>query len=186
MAWALAGARPELVHFSDLLRSRRVFGDFAAIDVYRWICLRGSHDLRPRICTAGQAPAERELEKFIHEGKLILGACNGFQIMVKLGCCPDGQRITSLRLCPSFRTTASTFQDVGFGCAFFSNPLLPAYLLADWILLISRFATAKARYSRWTKNCCSGWRLRDACPAAMRMRRLESRRRNSRIIRMVR
>ena len=37
-----------------------------------------------------------ELEKFIGQGKLIMGACNGFQIMVKLGLLPglDGEYFT--------------------------------------------------------------------------------------------
>jgi phosphoribosylformylglycinamidine synthase len=38
----------------------------------------------------------RDLERFIHEGKLIMGVCNGFQIMIKLGLLPglDGDYST--------------------------------------------------------------------------------------------
>ena len=87
-AWQLAGARPSLVHFSDLLAQPQRLRDFAALMFIGGFAY-GDH------MTSGHVFALRakhklsgEIERFIGQGKLIIGACNGFQIMVKLGLLP--------------------------------------------------------------------------------------------------
>jgi phosphoribosylformylglycinamidine synthase subunit PurQ / glutaminase len=87
-AWELAGARPELVHFNDLLERPSRLHDFAALMFIGGFSY-GDH------MTSGHVFALRTrhrlsgaLEQFIKDGKLIMGACNGFQIMVKIGLLP--------------------------------------------------------------------------------------------------
>ncbi len=87
-AWELAGARAERVHFNDLLAQPSRLHDFAALMFIGGFSY-GDH------MTSGHVFALRtrhrmskDLERFIHEGKLILGVCNGFQIMVKIGLLP--------------------------------------------------------------------------------------------------
>ncbi len=87
-AWQLAGAQPEFVHLNDLLSSPAKLHDFAALMFIGGFAY-GDH------MTSGHVFAFRirhrmrgELEKFIRQGKLIMGVCNGFQIMVKLGLLP--------------------------------------------------------------------------------------------------
>ena len=65
-------------------------------DVYRRIRLRRSHDLRSRLRAASQTSSERRNGEIHRAGKLIMGVCNGFQIMVKLGLLPglDGDYFT--------------------------------------------------------------------------------------------
>jgi len=86
--WELAGARPELVHFSDLLARPSRLRDFAALMFIGGFSF-GDH------MTSGHVFALRakhrmsgELAKFIEDSKLIMGVCNGFQIMVKIGLLP--------------------------------------------------------------------------------------------------
>ena len=95
-AWEFAGAKPELIHFSDLLAQPALLRDFAAL-MFGGGFAYGDH------MTSGHVFASRarhrlsgELEKFIAQGKLIMGVCNGFQIMVKLGLLPglDGDYFT--------------------------------------------------------------------------------------------
>jgi len=88
VAWEMAGARAERVHFSDILARPARLGDYAAL-MFIGGFSHGDH------MTSGHAFALRaryrlskELETFIRRGKLILGVCNGFQIMVKLGLLP--------------------------------------------------------------------------------------------------
>ena len=87
-AWQQAGAAPKCVHLNDLLERPAQLHDFAAlmfIGGFSYGDHMGSglvfaHRLRHHI--------RDELQKFIADGKLILGVCNGFQIMTKLGLLP--------------------------------------------------------------------------------------------------
>jgi len=87
-AWELAGAHPVLMHLTDLLAQPERLYDFAALMFIGGFSY-GDH------MTSGHVFALRvkhrmsgALERFIRQGKLVLGVCNGFQIMVKLGLLP--------------------------------------------------------------------------------------------------
>lgn len=110
-AWRLAGARPSLIHFSDLLARPQRLREFAALMFIGGFAY-GDH------MTSGHVFAFRakhrlraELGKFIDQGKLIIGACNGFQIMVKLGLLPglDGEYFT--QKLSIIQNDCGTFQD---------------------------------------------------------------------------
>jgi len=87
-AWERAGARVELAHFNDVLAEPRRLHDHAALMFIggfsygdhmgsgHVFALRARHRLR------------EDLQQFIEAGKLVLGVCNGFQILVKLGLLP--------------------------------------------------------------------------------------------------
>jgi len=95
-AWALAGAWPRIVHVNDL------FGDvdlLAGADVF---CLPGgfsfgddlgsgkvlANRLRFRRCADGVRFFDR-LRAFLDRGGFVLGICNGFQVLVRLGLLPN-------------------------------------------------------------------------------------------------
>lgn len=92
-AWALAGALPDLVHLNDLLERPERLGDYAALMLIGGFSF-GDH------MTSGHVFAHRlrhrlrePLARFLADGRLVLGVCNGFQILVKLGLLPglDGE-----------------------------------------------------------------------------------------------
>jgi len=92
-AWAfrLAGARPQLVHISDVLRGERRLREFAALGLIGGVS-NGDH------LGAGTVQASRfrhalreDLQGFIEGGGLIIGICNGFQTLVKMGVLPGGR-----------------------------------------------------------------------------------------------
>jgi len=94
-AWELAGAAPEFLHLNDLLAQPDRLLDFAALMFVGGFSY-GDH------MTSGHVFAlrlrqrmSRQLARFTGSGRLILGACNGFQIMVKLGLLPglEGGRL---------------------------------------------------------------------------------------------
>ncbi|MCA1902883.1 MAG: phosphoribosylformylglycinamidine synthase I [Candidatus Hydrogenedens sp.] len=92
-AFQKAGAEPLLIHLNDLiekpdyLESSKIFaipGGFSfGDDVASGRIL--ANRIRYRL--------EKPLQKFINDGKLIIGICNGFQVMVKMGILPlfDGK-----------------------------------------------------------------------------------------------
>jgi len=98
MAYAckLAGGEVEIVHISELIYGEK------SLDNYHFLNFPGGFldgdDLGAakaaanrwrfgKIKTTGE-PLFDQIMRFIKEGKLILGVCNGFQLMVKLGILP--------------------------------------------------------------------------------------------------
>ncbi len=107
-AFRLAGAEPKIVHFSELL-----YGDERLSD-YHILCFPGGF-LDGDHLGAAQAAAFRikharvpsgktlfeEVLEFVERGGLVIGICNGFQLLVKLGLLPAldggyGKRTASL------------------------------------------------------------------------------------------
>ena len=84
-AFELAGGRPEPMHINRLLEAPRLLGD------YQILCLPGGFSYGDDIA-AGRILGNQIrhhladcLQEFKAAGKLILGICNGFQILIKSG-----------------------------------------------------------------------------------------------------
>ena len=87
-AWEMAGAQPVLIHFSDLIARPERLNDFAALMFIGGFSY-GDHMTSGHVFALRVKHHMKEaLERFIGKGKLILGVCNGFQIMAKLGLLP--------------------------------------------------------------------------------------------------
>jgi len=87
-AFERAGATADQVHLNDLLDGRRSLGEFHVLAFVGGFSF-GDH------IAAGRVFANRlkyrlnePLQQFIREGRLVIGICNGFQTMVKLGLLP--------------------------------------------------------------------------------------------------
>jgi phosphoribosylformylglycinamidine synthase len=92
-AFELVGARADRVHLNDLLSAR------ARLEDYQILALPGGFSYGDDIAS-GKVFANKlrfglmdGLERFIGEGKLVLGVCNGFQMLAKMGLVPalDGK-----------------------------------------------------------------------------------------------
>ncbi len=87
-AFRLAGAEPDLVHLNDLIEEPD------RLDRCEILCLIGGFSFGDHIGAATvfanrlKYRLEQPLQRFIADGRLILGICNGFQTMVKLGVLP--------------------------------------------------------------------------------------------------
>lgn len=88
-AWALADAQPERVHL------RRLSERPALLDDYQIVTIPGGFsfgdDLGAGRIFAAQLQRNlyEPLTRFVDSGRLILGICNGFQILVKAGLLPE-------------------------------------------------------------------------------------------------
>ncbi|MBU0676737.1 MAG: phosphoribosylformylglycinamidine synthase subunit PurQ [Verrucomicrobia bacterium] len=87
-AWELAGADVDLVHLNDLIENAGRLQDYAGLMFIGGFSY-GDH------MTSGHVFARRvkhhlqeELQKFIDAERVVLGICNGFQVMTKMGLLP--------------------------------------------------------------------------------------------------
>lgn len=95
-AWERAGAAPERIHFHELLEHPERLRDFGALMVIGGFSF-GDHMTSGHVFAARMRHRmQEELDRFIRDGCLVLGVCNGFQILVKLGLLPglDGEFFT--------------------------------------------------------------------------------------------
>ncbi|MFO7821303.1 MAG: phosphoribosylformylglycinamidine synthase subunit PurQ [Lentisphaeria bacterium] len=90
-AFESAGAVAEQIHLNDILAGRR------SMDEFRILAFIGGFSFGDHI-GAGTVFANRvkcrmreQLEQFMDDGKLIIGICNGFQTVTRLGLVPAGK-----------------------------------------------------------------------------------------------
>ena len=87
-ACRLAGMTPEKVHLNDLIAGKRTLAEF------QFLCFIGGFSFGDHL-GSGTVFANRvkfklqdQLQKFIDDGKLVIGICNGFQTLTRLGMVP--------------------------------------------------------------------------------------------------
>ena len=88
IAFGRAGSKVDLVHMNELIRKEK------SLENYQIFCIPGGFAYGDDIA-AGKIFAillkhkiNEDVKKFIEEGKLVLGICNGFQVLVKAGLLP--------------------------------------------------------------------------------------------------
>ena len=90
-AWELVGADPQRVHVSELI------GHPARLKEFAILTIPGGFSYGDDIA-AGKILARQMLDhladalrEFVEAGRLVLGICNGFQVLVKAGLLPGGE-----------------------------------------------------------------------------------------------
>jgi phosphoribosylformylglycinamidine synthase len=93
-AFAAAGALVESVHINQLV------GSSGLLDHYQILAIPGGFSYGDDVA-AGKIQANElrfklkdSLQRFIDQGKLIIGICNGFQVLVKAGILPGDETFT--------------------------------------------------------------------------------------------
>jgi phosphoribosylformylglycinamidine synthase len=88
IAFRKAGSKVDLVHMNELKRKEKSLED------YQILCIPGGFTYGDDIA-AGKIFAvllkymlSQDVKKFVEEGKLVIGICNGFQVLVKTGLLP--------------------------------------------------------------------------------------------------
>jgi phosphoribosylformylglycinamidine synthase I len=110
-AWEAAGAAAEPVHVRRLIERPQL------LDQYQVLTIPGGFSYGDDISAGRVMAAQLErhlLERirvFIEAGKLVLGICNGFQVLVKAGLLPDLIDDPSQRTCTITYNDPPGFQD---------------------------------------------------------------------------
>ena len=88
-AWELAGASPERVHISQLLRGERRLEEFQILTIPGGFSFADSLGAGKLLANELSYRLRGPLHRFVEEGGLILGICNGFQALCKAGLLPE-------------------------------------------------------------------------------------------------
>lgn len=87
-AFKLCGASPELVHLNDLLDKKRKLDEFQILAFIGGFSFGDHLGAGTVFANRVKARLRDQLEKFVADGKLIIGICNGFQTLTRLGLAP--------------------------------------------------------------------------------------------------
>lgn len=84
-AFKLAGAQTELVHVNQLIRGERHLSEYSILAIPGGFSY--GDDISAGILLANELKYKlsKQLEEFVSAKKLIIGICNGFQVLVKSG-----------------------------------------------------------------------------------------------------
>lgn len=109
-AFQLAGADVDQVHINQLIRKEK------ELSSYQILALPGGFAYGDDIA-AGKILANElkyklrdSIEKFIADGKLIIGICNGFQVMVKSGLLPGFNGISDVQEATLYNNDSGKFE----------------------------------------------------------------------------
>ena len=88
LAFELAGAAAEQVHINELIRGIKEINDYHILAIPGGFSY--GDDLGSGNVFANQLAIKlrQQLEDFITSGKLVIGICNGFQVIIKMGLLP--------------------------------------------------------------------------------------------------
>ncbi len=106
-AFQLAGSEAERIHLIDLIKKKVLMDD------YHILAIPGGFSFGDDIASARvlsnkiKYNLSKEIHKFIEDKKLIIGICNGFQSLVKIGLLPGFDRNYN------YQTVTLTFNDSG-------------------------------------------------------------------------
>jgi len=106
-AFQEAGAKTELVHINQLVRGDKDLKDYQILAIPGGFTYGDDIASGKILANELKYKLEDDIRRFITKGKLIIGICNGFQILVKAGLLPnlngDFQMETTLTLNDSAR-----------------------------------------------------------------------------------
>jgi len=88
-AFEAAGAFPELVHVNELSSGRKKLSEFAILAIPGGFTYGDDIASGKILANELKFAMEEEIERFIKCGKLMIGICNGFQVLVKAGLLPN-------------------------------------------------------------------------------------------------
>ncbi len=87
-AFDYCGAESELVHLNDLLKREKLLGDYQILAFIGGFSFGDHLGAGTVFANKVKYGLKEDIKKFIADGKLIIGICNGFQTLTRLGLLP--------------------------------------------------------------------------------------------------
>jgi phosphoribosylformylglycinamidine synthase I len=120
-----AGAEAVRVHTTDLLENPKLLWDYNLLAVPGGFSWGDDHGAGVILALRLKLALGAALQEFIDSGRLCIGICNGFQVLVNLGILPNlpgrtGERLTALipNDCGNFRDTWVRLKVLSSNCVF--------------------------------------------------------------------
>ena len=88
-AFTLAGADAEIVHFSDISAGKKKLNNYQIFAVPGGWSFGDDIASGKVLANKLKSTFKAQIEEFVSSGKPVLGICNGFQMLVKLGALPN-------------------------------------------------------------------------------------------------
>lgn len=101
LAFEVAGGRPEIVHVNDLLANPDCLHDYEGMAFPGGFSFGDDLGAGLVLGLKLRSKMTDQLRDFIANGKPIIGICNGFQVLSKLGLLPDFSGPRSMALAPN-------------------------------------------------------------------------------------
>lgn len=92
-AFLKAGAAPELVHINALIQQQKTLGDYEILAVPGGFTYGDDIAAGKIFANELRFKLAEPIRKFMQAGKLIIGICNGFQILAKSGLLPGNDEL---------------------------------------------------------------------------------------------
>ena len=87
-AFEMAGGEPDLVHINELSRDEKFLKDYQILAIPGGFTYGDDIASGKILANEIKYKLNKDLKNFINSGKLIIGICNGFQVLVKAGILP--------------------------------------------------------------------------------------------------
>jgi phosphoribosylformylglycinamidine synthase len=113
LALDLCGAQAKRVHVIELLEKRERLSDYDIVVIPGGFCYGDYVSSGKILGNKIKFNLRSDFEDFILAGKVVVGVCNGFQVLVKCGMLPggDGEPFSEAPTCTLFQNRVGRFQD---------------------------------------------------------------------------
>jgi len=92
-AFAKAGGEPELAHINELVNKEKALADYQILALPGGFSYGDDLGAGKILANELRFKLDEDLKKFVKDGKLIIGICNGFQVLVKSGLLPGNENL---------------------------------------------------------------------------------------------
>ncbi|NQT32470.1 MAG: phosphoribosylformylglycinamidine synthase I, partial [Candidatus Omnitrophica bacterium] len=88
-AFQRAGSKVDLIHVNALKKNKRVLEEYHVIAIPGGFTYGDDVASGRILANELRSSLKRQIERFVSQGKLVVGICNGFQVLVKMGLLPN-------------------------------------------------------------------------------------------------
>lgn len=92
-ALRVAGTEPHLLHLREVLKKKNEISEYSILVVPGGFSYGDDVAAGKILANELRLKLREELQKFVAEKKLVIGICNGFQVLVKTGLLPGGEAL---------------------------------------------------------------------------------------------